>query len=336
MTTVSPTTTISIQVQLTAAEREALKKIKGERTFTELFFDIKEGALEPVRLPDTSYEHSNWVVVRINLTKEQIDVLFADAARRGTSVSKAARADMVTLPEKRKRVASQFWISPHIKEALATVRATPDFSYTGSWSERKAFVEIATVLLRCRAGLENLNGHMPEQSDAISTNSVEENHEASNDGPVTGNVMRVAMTRAAYDALKEIKGDRTFTELLFDIKDGVLEPVRLSPSAHDGRKTMQVKIYPTDAQVKALVADAKQRGTTVSKGAAACIFGYPVKANGSSAVYQTTVTVPESALEAMMILRAKKPFTYTQSMPEAKAFALMAAALIQHEALTNS
>lgn len=141
----------TFQIGITATERAALNAIKGNRTMTELILDIRKGLLDPIRLPDSAYEDNRWVAVHIHLTEEQADPLIADARQRGTTVSKAVRADISVRPPKRKQKDDYYPVNTRVREALTMLRATDAFAYTESWPESKAFIEVATVLLQRKA-----------------------------------------------------------------------------------------------------------------------------------------------------------------------------------------
>lgn len=157
MTQSNPRTDNTIQIMLTTAERAALKDAKGDRTYGKIVLDIKSGILEPIQLPDSAYDSVRiYTTISAFPTNEQAAALNAEAQRRGIPVGKLLRSDIFVLPESAKvsvkdsRLHLHNYVTKPVRDVLASLRATDEFEYMALWTEHKAFVEIAAVLMRER------------------------------------------------------------------------------------------------------------------------------------------------------------------------------------------
>lgn len=159
MTAASPVTNNEIPVRVRVEERAAVKALKGNLTYTQYCLGVREGILPLVKLPASAYQtkFKNWGVMKLYVTDAVFAVLSADAEKRGTTISRALRADIFQPPKtpvpvvKAKSLRLKNVVPDPTREALAVVRDQPEFGYTALMSEGAALVEIAGVLLEREA-----------------------------------------------------------------------------------------------------------------------------------------------------------------------------------------
>ena len=165
MSVTDPVTSNEVVIRMRATEREAFRKAKDKAglTYAEYALEVKDGKRKRLRVPAAAQKskHVSWCVAKFYVTAEQKAFLEADAERRGTTVSKAVRADIFeppktqTPPAKAKSLHISKVISGEVRDYLAAVRSLPEYEYTKLMSEQEAFVVIAGVLFK-REALSNL------------------------------------------------------------------------------------------------------------------------------------------------------------------------------------
>lgn len=145
----------------------------------------------------------------------------------------------------------------------------------------------------------------------------------------TDNMIQIMLTTAERAVLKEAKVDRSYGEIVFDVREGIHEPFQLPTSVYNltKNKFVLIKIYPTNEQAAALNADAERCGITVGMMLRRDIFVIPEKVPAK--FVRLNISVPKPVRTALAALRRTDEFAYTERMSESKAFTEIARVLME-------